>query len=164
MAAQVIKMTRFCSAFLEAARAIKPILTLRSLCGIYPVEMTGLIGRSQAMYFKERIGLNIQNLRYSNGLSQEQLALAAQIDRSYISEIEHAKSSVTADKMEQIARALGVDPSELTLPRHCSVALIEKNRLSAKPVAKINCIETGMELGLLYQWENGETQVALYEV
>ncbi|MGR3608731.1 MAG: helix-turn-helix domain-containing protein, partial [Sulfitobacter sp.] len=44
------------------------------------------------MYFKERIGLNIQNLRYSNGLSQEQLALAAQIDRSYISEIEHAKS------------------------------------------------------------------------
>jgi len=116
------------------------------------------------MIFKVRIGLNIQNLRHSRGVSQEQLALAAQIDRSYISEIEHAKSSVTADKMEQIARALGVDPNQLTLPRHGSVSSIEKNRLNAKPVAKINCIFTGAEIGLLYQWENGETQLALYEV
>ncbi len=97
-------------------------------------------------------------------MSQEKLALISQVDRSYISEIEHAKSSVTADKMEQIARALGVDPSELSLPRNGSIALIEKTRLSAKPLAKINCIETGTELGLLYQWENGETQVALYEL
>jgi transcriptional regulator with XRE-family HTH domain len=66
------------------------------------------------MRFRERIGLNIQNLRHSKGLSQEQLALAANMDRSYVSEIELAKSSVSADILEQIARVFEVDPHELT--------------------------------------------------
>ncbi len=59
------------------------------------------------------MGLNIQNLRYSKKLSQEQLALAANVDRSYISEIEHAKSSVSIDILERIAVALDVDPQVL---------------------------------------------------
>lgn len=119
-------------------------------------------GRSRAMNFKTRIGLNIQNLRHSKGLSQEQLALAAQIDRSYISEIEHAKSSVSADKLEQIAHALGIDPSELCKRRDLTMAEIGNSRLNADPIGRINCIKTNEEIGLLYQWDCGETQVALY--
>jgi transcriptional regulator with XRE-family HTH domain len=46
-------------------------------------------------------------------LSQEQLALAAEVDRSYISEIELAKNSASIDVLERIADALGVDPKEL---------------------------------------------------
>lgn len=65
------------------------------------------------MNFRERVGLNIRNLRNSRGLSQEQLALAANIDRSYISEIELAKNSASLDVLERIAIALGVDPKEL---------------------------------------------------
>jgi len=65
------------------------------------------------MKLREQIGLNIQNIRHSRGLSQEQLALAANIDRSYVSEIELAKSSVSVDILEQIALALEVDPQEL---------------------------------------------------
>lgn len=65
------------------------------------------------MKLRDRVGLNIQNLRYSKRLSQEQLALAANIDRSYISEIEHAKSSVSIDILERIAVALDVDPQVL---------------------------------------------------
>lgn len=114
------------------------------------------------MNFKTRIGLNIQNLRYSKGLSQEQLALAAQIDRSYISEIEHAKSSVSADKLEQIAHALGIDPSVLCKRRDSTMVEIENARLNADPVGRINCIKANEEIGLLYQWDNGETQVTLY--
>ncbi|WP_082760440.1 helix-turn-helix domain-containing protein [Phaeobacter inhibens] len=45
------------------------------------------------MKLRERVGLNIRNERNFRGLSQEQLALAADLDRSYISEIELAKFS-----------------------------------------------------------------------
>ena len=65
------------------------------------------------MKSREQVGLNIRNLRNSRGLSQEQLALAAEVDRSYISEIELAKFSASIDILEQIALALEVDPQEL---------------------------------------------------
>ena len=65
------------------------------------------------MKLREQVGLNIRNLRNSRGLSQEQLALAAEVDRSYISEIELAKNSASLDVLERIAIALGVDPKEL---------------------------------------------------
>lgn len=62
---------------------------------------------------RERVGLNIRNLRNSRRLSQEQLALAADIDRSYISEIELAKNAVSVDILDRIATALDVDIKEL---------------------------------------------------
>ena len=65
------------------------------------------------MKLRERVGLNVRNLRNSRGLSQEQLALVAEVDRSYISEIELAKNSASIDVLERIADALGVDPKEL---------------------------------------------------
>lgn len=65
------------------------------------------------MKLRERVGLNVRNLRSSRELSQEQLALAADVDRSYISEIELAKNSASIDVLERIADALGVDPKEL---------------------------------------------------
>lgn len=69
------------------------------------------------MNLKERVGLNLQNLRRSRNLSQETLALTAGIDRSYISEIELAKSSVSLDILEKLSRALEVDPQVLLSPR-----------------------------------------------
>ena len=65
------------------------------------------------MKLREQVGLNIRNLRSSSGLSQEKLALAADLDRSYISEIELAKFSASIDVLERIAHALEVDPKEL---------------------------------------------------
>lgn len=65
------------------------------------------------MKLRERVGLNVRNLRSSRGFSQEQLALAADVDRSYISEIELAKNSASIDVLERIADALSVDPKEL---------------------------------------------------
>ena len=69
------------------------------------------------MNLRVRVGLNIQNTRYSRKLSQEALAFSAGIDRSYVSEIELAKSSVSLDILERLARALEVDPQELLAPR-----------------------------------------------
>ncbi len=65
----------------------------------------------RTMKLRERVGLNIQNLRRSKELSQEELAHIANIDRSYMSSIELAKSSTTIDKLEQLADALNVDAS-----------------------------------------------------
>jgi transcriptional regulator with XRE-family HTH domain len=65
------------------------------------------------MKLRDRVGLNVRNLRNSKGLSQEQLALAAEVDRSYISEIELAKNSASIDVLERIADDLDVDPKEL---------------------------------------------------
>jgi len=65
------------------------------------------------MKLTERVGLNIRNERNFRGLSQEQLALAADLDRSYISEIELAKFSASLDVLERIANALDIDPQEL---------------------------------------------------
>lgn len=36
------------------------------------------------------------------------------------------------------------------------------NRQTAVPIGRIMSFETGVEIGILYQWDNGETQVALY--
>lgn len=39
----------------------------------------------------------------------------------------------------------------------------QKNvRNTAAPIGRIICINTAEEVGLLYQWNNGDTQVALY--
>ena len=65
------------------------------------------------MKLRDQVGLNVRNLRNSKGLSQEQLALAADTDRSYVSEIELAKFSASIDVLERIAYALDVDPQEL---------------------------------------------------
>lgn len=69
------------------------------------------------MTLRERVGLNIQNARHSIGLSQEALALAADVDRSYLSQIELAKFSASLDVLERLAAALQVDPSALFSPR-----------------------------------------------
>jgi transcriptional regulator with XRE-family HTH domain len=46
-------------------------------------------------------------------MSQEELAYAASIDRTYVSAIERAKYATSIDVLERVASALDVDPIEL---------------------------------------------------
>ncbi|MGJ8606209.1 MAG: helix-turn-helix domain-containing protein [Marivita sp.] len=69
------------------------------------------------MKLRERVGLNLQSLRRSRDLSQEKLALLAEIDRGYVGKIENAHYSVSVDMIEQLADALEVDPIEFFQPR-----------------------------------------------
>lgn len=69
------------------------------------------------MKLRVRVGLNIQNQRHSRKLSQEALAFSAGIDRSYVSKVELARSSVSLDVLEKIAEALKIDPSALLTER-----------------------------------------------
>ena len=58
-------------------------------------------------------GQQIKKLRIAKQLSQEQLGLRTQLDRTYISGIERGVRNVGVINVFRIARALNVSPSEL---------------------------------------------------
>ena len=61
------------------------------------------------------IGKNIARIRKQKGLTQEDLCGMAQIDRSYLSEIENGKMNVTIKALVTIAAALGCHLADLIL-------------------------------------------------
>ncbi len=69
--------------------------------------------RWQRMDIKVILSTNIKKYRKCCGLSQEDLAEQCGLHRTYISDIERCKRNVSIDNIAKIAKALGVDPSEL---------------------------------------------------
>lgn len=67
------------------------------------------------MSIQKDLGIAIQQLRRQRGLSQERLALDANVDRRYMSDIENGKRNISLDIMERIAKQLGIVVSELLL-------------------------------------------------
>ena len=63
------------------------------------------------------IGLTIRALRRERGVSQEQLAALAHIDRSYMSSIERGLRNVSVLTIARIASALDVPVRDLIGPR-----------------------------------------------
>ncbi len=59
------------------------------------------------------LGDRIQALRKDKGLSQQQLATEADLDRSYISAVEHGKQNVSFATLKGISDALGIGVAEL---------------------------------------------------
>lgn len=56
---------------------------------------------------------NIKKYRKDKKLSQEKLALASGVDRSYMSEIERCLANPSLDLLLKISNALDVEPSKL---------------------------------------------------
>ncbi|TBT38946.1 XRE family transcriptional regulator [Vibrio parahaemolyticus] len=52
-------------------------------------------------------------MRKSKGLSQDKLALLAEIDRSYVGRIERGEVNITLEKLYELAETLGCDVREL---------------------------------------------------
>lgn len=61
----------------------------------------------------ERVAWNIRRLRVEKALSQEALALDAEIDRTYVSRVERSLENPTVGVLERIAKVLGCDISGL---------------------------------------------------
>ena len=59
------------------------------------------------MDIRTKIGIRIKELRKAKGLSQEQLALKAEIDRTYMASVENGKRNVAIVNIEKIIVALG---------------------------------------------------------
>jgi transcriptional regulator with XRE-family HTH domain len=65
------------------------------------------------MTLGKQIGKKIAALRKKQGLTQEDLAGAAEIDRSFLSEIENGHKNLSVETLKKIADALGVKASKL---------------------------------------------------
>ena len=58
-------------------------------------------------------GLRLKAARLEARLSQEQLGLAAELDRTFISQVERARINVSIDNIEKLAVTLDVDAALL---------------------------------------------------
>jgi transcriptional regulator with XRE-family HTH domain len=65
------------------------------------------------MDIREILAINLRKLRQARGLSQEELAHRAEIDRTYISALERSVYAAGIDVVDRLARALGVEAADL---------------------------------------------------
>lgn len=77
------------------------------------------MGYNQHNFFMKElkiIGKNIIRLRRALNLTQEDLCGIAEIDRSYLSEVENGKMNITIKALKKIADALEVPLYDLLVP------------------------------------------------
>lgn len=61
---------------------------------------------------KIQFGEQLKQLRLSRGLSQEALALAAGLDRTYVSGCERGTRNIGLENIHKLADALDISPSQ----------------------------------------------------
>ncbi|MEZ0169511.1 helix-turn-helix domain-containing protein [Microvirga sp. TS319] len=74
------------------------------------------------MSIRDVLARNIRKYRKAAGLSQEELAHRAEIDRTYISSIERSVYGATIDVVDRLAKALGVEAADLLVKPRRRVA------------------------------------------
>jgi transcriptional regulator with XRE-family HTH domain len=62
---------------------------------------------------KRAFGLRLRNIRKQKGFSQEGLALACGLDRSYVGGVERGERNISLINIKKIADAIGVSAREL---------------------------------------------------
>ena len=65
------------------------------------------------MEIREVLARNLRIYRHERGLSQEELAHLAEIDRTYVSALERSVYGVSIDVLERLAVALSVEAADL---------------------------------------------------
>ena len=65
------------------------------------------------MEIREVLALNLRKRRKEAGLSQEELAHRAEIDRTYISSLERSVYNAGIDVVDRLARELGLEAVDL---------------------------------------------------
>ena len=64
------------------------------------------------MDIKQAVGKRVKELRKKLGMSQEELADTAQLDRTYITSVERGKRNISIVNVEKLANALQVSLAE----------------------------------------------------
>jgi transcriptional regulator with XRE-family HTH domain len=65
------------------------------------------------MKLRAIVARNLRILRKQKGLTQEDLAFRAGVNRNYVGQIEREEKSPTVDILERLSRPLGVEPIQL---------------------------------------------------
>ena len=68
------------------------------------------------MTLRRILAQNLRRLRQDRGLTQEELADLAGINRNYVGMIEREENAATVDVLDSLAKALKVRASELLTP------------------------------------------------
>lgn len=68
---------------------------------------------ANAIRYREYIAANVSTLRRRAGMTQAQLAEAADLDLRFVQRIEHASTNLSVSVLVVLADALGVLPSQL---------------------------------------------------
>ena len=68
------------------------------------------------MTLRRIVARNLKRLRQERGLSQEELADLAGLNRNYVGMIERQENAATVDTLEALAKALQVEPVQLLEP------------------------------------------------
>jgi transcriptional regulator with XRE-family HTH domain len=80
---------------------------------------------------------NLRTLRTRLGLSQERLAVDAEVDRAWVSELERGQGNTSIDLLDRLAAALGVPIADLfsAVPEDAETPLpLPSGRKPSKPV------------------------------
>jgi len=64
------------------------------------------------MDIKQKVGQRIRELRKQLDLSQEGLAYKAEVDRTYVTDVENGRRNVSLEILERLIKALNVSISE----------------------------------------------------
>ena len=67
---------------------------------------------------KAKFGARLRQMRIAAGMSQEQLAQNASLDRSYVGSVERGERNISLENIGRIATALKVPPSRLLEFKH----------------------------------------------
>jgi transcriptional regulator with XRE-family HTH domain len=67
------------------------------------------------MQIRQVFADNLRRARHSSGLSQEELAFRADLDRTYVSSLERGVYAATIDVVARLAEVLEVEPAELLM-------------------------------------------------
>jgi transcriptional regulator with XRE-family HTH domain len=70
----------------------------------------------QQQDYRQIFAANLRRARHARGLSQEVLAVDADVNRRYLSDIEQGRTSVGLDIMVRLAAILEIEPHELLMP------------------------------------------------
>lgn len=60
------------------------------------------------MSIKVNVGLRIRELRNQIGISQEALANKAEIDRTYVTDVENGRRNISIENLEKLVNALEI--------------------------------------------------------
>lgn len=65
------------------------------------------------MRLRQTVAKNLKRLRREKGISQEELADKADINRNYVGMIERSENAASVDMLEKLAEALEVEAAEI---------------------------------------------------
>jgi ribosome-binding protein aMBF1 (putative translation factor) len=89
------------------------VVYLKTVDSLSPMVIPWVRMNRRQAQIQRQFGERIRELRKEKGLSQEGLALACDLDRSYVGGVERGERNISLLNIYKMARALGVSPSEL---------------------------------------------------